>query len=90
MTAAQHRKVQRAVHLAAALVLFSYLYAPFGAQLQDVVRFLVLPVLVVTGLAMWQAPRIRRLRKRVSRLRALDPAPSMSAAEPGRGTVKSR
>jgi hypothetical protein len=28
------------------------------------VRFLALPALVVTGIAMWQAPRIRRLRKR--------------------------
>jgi thiosulfate reductase cytochrome b subunit len=63
------------VHLIAALVLVGYLYAPLEAQLQDVVRFVVLPVLVVTGIAMWQAPRIRRLRKAITRTRAL--------AEPG-------
>jgi hypothetical protein len=65
MTAAQQRKAQRRVHLAAALFLIAYLYAPLEAQLQDAVRFLALPALVVTGIAMWQAPRIRRLRKRI-------------------------
>ena len=71
MTAGQQRKVQRLVHLAAGLVLIAYLYAPLEAQLEDAVRFLVLPVLVLTGIAMWQAPRIRRLRKSVSRTRPL-------------------
>jgi hypothetical protein len=71
MTAAQQRRAQRVVHLVAALVLIAYLNAPLEAQLQDAVRFVVLPVLVVTGIAMWQAPRIRRLRKTVIRNRAL-------------------
>jgi hypothetical protein len=35
----------------------------WGAHLQDAVRFLVFPLLVTTGLAMWQAPRIRRALK---------------------------
>jgi hypothetical protein len=82
MTAAQRRRVQGAVHLAAALVLLAYLYAPLEVQLQDAVRFVVLPVLVVTGVAMWQAPRIRRLRKTLTRTRAL--------AEPRAGRVKPR
>jgi thiosulfate reductase cytochrome b subunit len=85
MTAAQQRRAQRAVHLAAALVLVAYLYAPLEAQLQDAVRFLVLPLLVVTGLAMWQAPRIRRLRKRVTPTRAPDAVPAASPAEPRSG-----
>lgn len=76
MTAAQQRKAQRVVHLAAALVLFAYLYAPLGAQLQDVVRFVVFPLLLVTGIAMWQAPRIRRLRKTLTRTRALTESPA--------------
>lgn len=71
MTAAQQRKVQRAVHLAAALLMVAYVYMPLEAQLQDAVRFIVLPVLVVTGIAMWQAPRIRRLRKTLTRTHAL-------------------
>jgi thiosulfate reductase cytochrome b subunit len=76
MTAAQQRKAQRIVHLVAALVLGGYLYAPLEAQLQGAVRFIVVPLLVATGIAMWQAPRIRRLRKTVGRTRALDVSPS--------------
>jgi thiosulfate reductase cytochrome b subunit len=83
MTAARQRKAQRVVHLAAALVLVGYLYAPLEAQLQDAVRFVVLPVLVVTGIVMWQAPRIRRLRKNVTPARALDAPPSPSPPGPG-------
>jgi thiosulfate reductase cytochrome b subunit len=69
MTAAQQRKAQRRVHLAAALLLIAYVYAPLEAQLQDAVRFLALPALMVTGVAMWQAARIRRLRKRLGATR---------------------
>jgi thiosulfate reductase cytochrome b subunit len=70
MTPGQQRKAQRRVHLAAALLLIAYLYAPLEARLQDAVRFLALPALVVTGIAMWQAPRIRRFRKRLGGTRA--------------------
>jgi hypothetical protein len=69
MTAAQQRRAQRRVHLAAALLLIVYLYAPLEARLQDAVRFFVVPALLVTGIAMWQAPRIRRLRKRLGATR---------------------
>jgi hypothetical protein len=34
MTAAQQRKAQRRVHLAAALLMIAYLYAPLEAQLR--------------------------------------------------------
>jgi hypothetical protein len=81
MTAAQRRKAQRRVHLAAGLLLIAYLYAPLETQLQDAVRFLALPAPVVTGIAMWQAPRIRRLRKRLGRTRALDATVSAPRAE---------
>jgi hypothetical protein len=70
MTAGQQRKAQRRVHLAAGLLVIAYLYAPLETQLQDAVRFIALPALVVTGIAMWQAPRIRRLRKRLGGTRA--------------------
>jgi thiosulfate reductase cytochrome b subunit len=65
MIAGQQRKVQRVVHLAAAVVLLAYVYAPVEAQLQDAVRFMVFPLLTLTGIAMWQAPRIRRTLKAV-------------------------
>ena len=63
MTAGQQRKLQRAVHLIAGVLLLGYVYAPAPGRIQDLIRFLVFPLLVVTGVAMWQAPRIRRLRR---------------------------
>jgi hypothetical protein len=84
MTAAQQRKAQRRVHLAAALLMIAYLYAPLEAQLQDAVRFLALPALVGTGIAMWQAPRIRRLRKRLGGTRAR-PDRASTSRRPERG-----
>jgi thiosulfate reductase cytochrome b subunit len=63
VTAAQQRKVQRAVHLVTGLMLVAYVYLTPSGAAQNVIRFVALPVLVATGIAMWQAPRIRRLRQ---------------------------
>lgn len=54
------RRAQRGAHLLAAAVLFAYVYAPLGDELETVVRFAVFPVLALTGIAMWQAAQIRR------------------------------
>jgi hypothetical protein len=60
MRAGTLRRAQRRAHLLAAAVLLAYVYAPLDAALEDVVRFAVFPVLALTGIAMWQAARIRR------------------------------
>lgn len=70
MTPGQQRKAQRAVHLAAGLLVVGYVYAPLGSQIQHVVRLVILPVLVLTGVAMWQAARFRRMRRGLGRARA--------------------
>lgn len=63
MTAAQQRKALRTVHLITGVALVAYVYLPAPAELRDVIRFLILPVLVLTGMSMWQAPRLRRLAR---------------------------
>ena len=65
VTPAKLRRAQRRAHLLAAAVLLAYVYAPLESELQDVVRFAVFPALALTGIAMWQAPRIRRISRRV-------------------------
>lgn len=60
MRAAQQRRLERAVHLAAGVVLAAYVYLPLGDALADLIRWVVLPILVFSGLAMWQMARIRR------------------------------
>jgi hypothetical protein len=63
LAAGRQRKLQRSVHLLAGVLLLGYVYAPAPVRVQELIRFLVFPLLVATGVAMWQAPRIRRLRK---------------------------
>jgi hypothetical protein len=60
MTAGAQRKLQRRAHLVAAATLLTYVYVPIGSDLEAAVRIVFFPRLAVTGLAMWQAPRIRR------------------------------
>jgi hypothetical protein len=62
-TPGQQRRLQRSVHLLAGLLLLGYVYVPAPDPVQELVRLLVFPLLVATGVAMWQAPRIRRLRR---------------------------
>jgi hypothetical protein len=57
------RTAQRGVHLLTGSVLVVYVYAvpTTDSLLAGTIRWLVLPALVATGLAMWQWPRLRRL-----------------------------
>ena len=64
-SAARQRALQRAMHLGAALLVLSLVYAPGGDHIAGTLRWAALPLLTATGIAMWQAPRIRRLLKRM-------------------------
>jgi hypothetical protein len=72
----------RRAHLHAAVVLLAYVYAPLQAQLEDVIRFAVLPVLAVTGIVMWQAARIRRTLWAVRATRAPKAHPNKQKGTP--------
>ncbi|HEV2235437.1 MAG TPA: hypothetical protein VGR57_02140 [Ktedonobacterales bacterium] len=56
------RDAQRITHLAAAALLALALYAPLGSVplLVAALKFGVIPLLVATGLLMWQWTRLRR------------------------------
>ena len=60
LSAGQQRKAERSVHLVAAVVLLGYVYAPSPDWAATGMRYVVFPLLVATGVAMWQAARIRR------------------------------
>jgi hypothetical protein len=64
MSPGKQRKLERAVHLAAGALVIAYLYVPFGEVVANAIRWVVLPPLVGSGMAMWQAARIRRALKR--------------------------
>jgi hypothetical protein len=61
--AATQRLIFRWIHLVLAIPIIGYVYSPFE-QLPDyapVVRFISIPVLVLTGLWMWKGHLLRRL-----------------------------
>jgi len=59
----QIRDIQRVTHLVAALLLLLYVYIPLGSVplLTTVLQFAVLPLLIATGMLMWQWTRLRKL-----------------------------
>jgi hypothetical protein len=67
--ARQLRTWQRRAHLLAGLAVVVHVYLDPGADspLGVAVRWVLLPALVASGVAMWQAPRLRRLARGGSR-----------------------
>jgi thiosulfate reductase cytochrome b subunit len=60
------RTAQRWTHLASAvlLVAFVYLTPDTDSILMDLIRWIGVPLLAASGIAMWQWPRVRQLRRR--------------------------
>lgn len=56
------RDRQRLAHLLTGLALVAYVYAPGGpgAVLETLVRWVLLPGLIASGVLMWQWPKVRR------------------------------
>jgi hypothetical protein len=91
MTAARQRRLQRAMHLLAGVALLIYLYLPAGRGLEDSIRFLVFPLLAASGIAMWQAPRLRRALKSARRRRLpLDHLPMAAEHAPAFAETRPR
>jgi di/tricarboxylate transporter len=62
-TGKQLRTRQRAAHLVTGVIVLVAVYAGplLGPVFTAVVQWVVFPVLVLTGIAMWKGPRIRRM-----------------------------
>jgi UPF0716 family protein affecting phage T7 exclusion len=81
LSAKTRRDVQRSAHLVASVILLAYLYTPLGDNdvIGVMIRVMVVPVLAVTGLLMWQWPRVRRmLRARRAQRAHVQPAQSLA------------
>lgn len=63
LTRRQVRDLQRAAHLVAGVVLVGCVYAGplLGAEFLAFVRWVVIPVLVGSGITLWKWPRIRTM-----------------------------
>ena len=63
------RDLQRVIHLVGAAILGVYIYSPWGNDptFAFLTKFVVIPVLIISGGILWQMPRItKRLRRRRS------------------------
>jgi hypothetical protein len=60
------RNFLRVIHLVVAGLIGAYLYSPLGNMdwYVSLVRISVIPVLVFTGLSMWQMPALTKFLKR--------------------------
>jgi thiosulfate reductase cytochrome b subunit len=57
------RSILRLIHIIVAIPILGYIYSPFE-KLPDyapLIRFVFLPVMVITGLWMWKGHLVRRL-----------------------------
>lgn len=64
------RAIMRWIHLIGGAVIGTFIYSPWGSDplFAAVTKFVVIPTLVVTGVIMWQQPRImKRLSARGAR-----------------------
>ena len=67
MSSAMERKVMRWIHLILSIPIIGYIYGPVAERPEAVivVRFVFVPVVVLTGLWMWKGHVIKKLfRKR--------------------------
>lgn len=63
MNQSVQRSIFRWIHIILAIPILGYIYSPFERlpQYAPLVRFVFLPVVVVTGLWMWKGHWVRRL-----------------------------
>ena len=73
MSTATKRWIPRLIHLIFSIPIIGYVYSPFEElpNYAPVVRFISIPVLVLTGLWMWKGHVLRRfVSKRLARVDA--------------------
>lgn len=63
MNSATKRSILRWIHIVIAIPIIGYVYSPFKdiPNYAPVVRFVAVPLIVVTGLWMWKGHILRRL-----------------------------
>jgi hypothetical protein len=68
INAGQLRRTLRAANIVVGVLLSIYVYSPLHADplLTDIIRYLAIPVIALSGVAMWQQGRISRWTARRS------------------------
>ncbi len=83
MTPRTMRRAERAAHLLWGLVLGLYVYGLLPSWGEPLVRWVVVPGIAASGLAMWFAAPLRRLTRATVRALRGAPDPVRSSSIPG-------
>ena len=69
MKEATKRSILRWIHIVLAIPIVGYVYSPFKElpNYAPVVRFVAIPVMVLTGLWMWKGHAVRRLISKIGK-----------------------
>jgi hypothetical protein len=70
MTGRQIRTLTRGIHLIGGVLIAVYIYMPANGQSEfyrGFVQFVILPLISISGLVLWQLPRINKLRHQIRR-----------------------
>jgi hypothetical protein len=63
MTEATKRSILRSIHIILGIPIIGYIYSPFDAipSFAPIVRYIFLPILVLSGFWMWNGSILRRI-----------------------------
>lgn len=63
MSNATRRSILRSIHIVLGIPIVGYVYSPFDQipQYAPMVRYIFLPLILLSGFWMWKGPSIRRL-----------------------------
>jgi hypothetical protein len=59
------RNIQRTIHIIAGSLLAIYIYSPWSSveAFSFAIKWVALPILILSGIAMWQLVKVRKLFK---------------------------
>ncbi len=66
MSNKQFRTITRYIHLGVAVLFLVYFYIPSGnsEEVFNIIRIFAIPVVSLTGIALWQQPKLLKLIRR--------------------------
>lgn len=68
MSNKQFRQIVRAGHIIEGVLIALYIYSPLGSNTtyDALIKFVILPLIVISGMALWQQPKIMKFMRQRS------------------------
>ncbi len=68
MSNKQFRQIVRFGHIVEGVLIAIYIYSPLSSNpaFDALIKFVILPLIVLSGLALWQQPRVMKVIRRIT------------------------